>query len=113
MSEEERLELPVHFARRGGRNVLVHGERPAEPAIVTGKLARVTCLMAIAIHFDQLISEGAIADFSEIARVESSGDADTESAVAGTRYSRGTLATPPNYFWSRSILLSGDTINRD
>ncbi len=70
MSEEERLELPVHFARRGGRNVLVQGERPAEPAIVTGKLARVTCLMAIAIHFDQLISEGAIADFSEIARLE-------------------------------------------
>lgn len=71
MSEEERLELPVHFARRGGRTVLVQGERPAEPAIVIGKLARVTCLMAIAIHFDQLISEGAIADFSEIARLES------------------------------------------
>jgi hypothetical protein len=70
MSEEERLELPVHFARQGGRNVLVQGERPAEPAIVTGKLARVTCLMAIAIHFDQLISEGAIEDFAEIARLE-------------------------------------------
>jgi hypothetical protein len=70
MSEEERLELPVHFARRGSRNVLVQGERPAEPAIVTGKLARVTYLMAIAIHFDQLITEGAIEDFAEIARLE-------------------------------------------
>lgn len=70
MSEEERIELPVYFARRGGRNVLVQGERPAEPAIVTGKLARVTYLMAIAIHFDQLISEGEIEDFAEIARLE-------------------------------------------
>jgi len=64
------LVLPVHFARRGGRNVLVQGERTAEPAIVTGKQARVLCLMAIAIHLDQLISEGAIEDFAEIARLE-------------------------------------------
>jgi len=70
MSEEERIELSVHFARRGGRNVLVQGERPAEPATVAGKLARITCLMAVAIHFDQLISEGAIEDFAEIARLE-------------------------------------------
>jgi hypothetical protein len=70
MSEEERLELPVHFARRGSRNVLVQGERPAEPAIVTSKLARVTCLMATAIHFDQLISDGTIEDFAEVARLE-------------------------------------------
>ncbi len=71
MSEEGHLALPVHFVRRGGRNVLVQGERPAESAIPTGRLARVTCLMAMAIHFDQLIAEGAIEDFSEIARLES------------------------------------------
>ena len=70
MSEEEHLELPVHFVRRGGRNVLVQGERSAESAIPNGRLARVTCFMAIAIHFDQLIAEGAIEDFSEIARLE-------------------------------------------
>ncbi|MDZ4852177.1 MAG: hypothetical protein SGI77_23050 [Pirellulaceae bacterium] len=48
----------------GGRNVLVPGERPA------GRLASVTYLMATAIYFDQLISEGAIEDFAEIARLE-------------------------------------------
>lgn len=71
MSKEERVELPIHFARRGGRNVLVQGERPTAPAVVTGKLARITCLMALAIHFDQLIAEGTIDDFAEIARLES------------------------------------------
>lgn len=70
MSKEERIELPVHFARQGGRNVLVSGERQIEQPRVIGRLARITCLMASAIHFDQLISEGSIEDFAEIARLE-------------------------------------------
>jgi hypothetical protein len=70
MIEGDRIDLPFHFARRGGRNVLVQGKRPAELVIVTGKLARFTCMMAIAIHFDQLISEGAIDDFAEVACLE-------------------------------------------
>jgi hypothetical protein len=70
MSKEERIELPVHFTRRGGRNVLVSGERQIEQPIVIGRLARISCLMALAIHFDQLISEGSIEDFAEIARLE-------------------------------------------
>lgn len=70
MSEGERIEASVHFAKQGGRNVLVRGARPTEPVVDAGRLARVTCLMAIAIHFDQLITEGAIEDFAEIARLE-------------------------------------------
>lgn len=70
MSKEERIELPVHIATRGGRNVLVSGERQIEQPRVIGRLARISCLMAFAIHFDQLISEGSIEDFAEIARLE-------------------------------------------
>ena len=54
----------------GGRNVLVPGERPAEPEIATCQLAGVTYLMVTAIHFDQLISESASKDFAEIDRLE-------------------------------------------
>ncbi len=86
MSEEERLELP--FTSRDGAAApswfMVSGPLSQR---LDGKLARVTCLMAIAIHFDQLISEcnrRLLRNRTLGERVESSGDADTESAVAGT-----------------------------
>ena len=64
------VEFDVHFAtsRRGRKRVVV-GRRPLEPNVPAGHLPRVTRLMALAIRFDQLIRDGEIADYAEIARL--------------------------------------------
>lgn len=65
----------VHFTRhRSGRKRLEAGEntsgqqlsapQPAPPAV-----PRVSRLMALAIHFDQLIRDGVISDYADLARL--------------------------------------------
>ena len=58
----------LHFARRGrgGRKEGREGPKPATPA---GRVPRVARLMALALKFDRLIREGAVADQAELARV--------------------------------------------
>lgn len=64
-----RVEFKVHFeASRKGRKRAVVGVKPATPA-QPGNLPRVTRLMALAIRFDQLIRDGEVADYAEIARL--------------------------------------------
>lgn len=64
-----RLEFKVHFeASRRGRKRAVVGAKPAAPA-QPGNLPRVTRLMALAIRFDQLIRDGEVADYADIARL--------------------------------------------
>ncbi len=65
-----KLEFDVNFAtsRRGRKHVLV-GKQPSEPDVPAGRLPRVTRLMALAMRFDQLIRDGEIADYAEIARL--------------------------------------------
>lgn len=65
-----RVEFDVHFATsRKGRKRAVLGERPKEVPDSPATLPRVTRLMALAIRFDQLIQDGEIADYAEIARL--------------------------------------------
>ncbi len=65
-----KLEFDVHFAtsRRGRKHVLI-GKQPSEPVVPAGRVPRVIRLMALAIRFDQLIRDGEIADYAEIARL--------------------------------------------
>ncbi len=61
---------PIHFARKGHRKAAVAGPRPKpEPADSTGRVPRVSKLMALAIRFDQLLRDGVVADQSELARL--------------------------------------------
>jgi hypothetical protein len=55
-----------HVARRGRRKELLPGPAPEVP---TGRVPRVARLMALAIKFDALIREGAVADQAELARL--------------------------------------------
>jgi hypothetical protein len=63
------FESEIHFDRRGSgaRREIVDG--PAPPVPIKGRLPRITRLMALAIHFDGLIRDGAIGDYAELARL--------------------------------------------
>ncbi len=59
----------VHFVRREhGRRVVAHAA-PRVAEAPAGRTPRVSRLMALAIHFDQLIREGEVADLTELARL--------------------------------------------
>jgi len=56
----------VHRGRRSQKQLLQdEGHTPAAP----GRVPRVSRLMALAIHFDQLIREGVVADQAELAHL--------------------------------------------
>jgi hypothetical protein len=68
MSQSLTFEREIHFRRRErGRRELDSGPQPSLPAIKPGRVPRVARLMALAIRFDRLIREGAIADYTELA----------------------------------------------
>ena len=58
----------IHITRRARRKVVMSGPAP-EPAAPTGRIPRVSKLMALAIRFDQLLFEGKVTDQSELARL--------------------------------------------
>ncbi len=62
--------FPVHFRRASaGRKELCAGAAPPAPPPPPGKTPRVARLMALAIHFDQLIRHGNVTDYAELARL--------------------------------------------
>jgi hypothetical protein len=64
-----RTEHHVHFARgRQSRKVLQNGPQPNEDT-PTGRIPRISRLMALAIRFDRLIQEGHVTDQAELARL--------------------------------------------
>jgi hypothetical protein len=68
MSDSLTFESPIHFARRG------HGAHREirtgpEPKIPAGRIPRVAKLMALAVHFESLIRDGAVADYADLARL--------------------------------------------
>jgi hypothetical protein len=65
------IECPVHFHRhgKGGRRGLCAGQPPRRPELPSGRVPRVARLMALAIRFEQLIRDGVIANYSELARL--------------------------------------------
>ena len=67
MTQTHRIESTIHFdrQRKGTKKIVDREERPG----VSGKIPRITRLMALAIHFDQLIKKGKIDDYAELARL--------------------------------------------
>ena len=65
--------FPVHFRRgRSGRKDLRLGSGISPDSIpvpAEGKVPRLARLMALAIHFDELIRTGRVADYAELARL--------------------------------------------
>lgn len=58
----------IHFARKTRRKVINPGPPPAQPAS-HGRIPRVSKLMALAIRFDQVLTNGEVASMSELARL--------------------------------------------
>lgn len=64
-----RTEHQVHFARgRQSRKVIQNGPQPNE-GTPTGRIPRISRLMALAIRFDRLIQQGHVTDQAELARL--------------------------------------------
>jgi hypothetical protein len=58
----------IHFGRegRGARKVIREGDAPA-PA--PGRIPRISRLMALAIHLDEMVKKGQVTDYAELARL--------------------------------------------
>ncbi len=58
----------VHF-RSGSQSRKELRGGPPKPPVPPGRVPRVSRLMALAIRFDRLVRDGAVADYAEIARL--------------------------------------------
>lgn len=60
----------VHF-RTGpkGRKKMRTGAKPASPKAVSGRIPRISRLMALAIHYDELIRQGLVRDYADLSRL--------------------------------------------
>ncbi len=67
MSDTEKLDVQFHFQRRGKNKVLVEGKEPPKPVRPKGRLPRITRYMALAIYYEDLIRQGHVYDYAEIA----------------------------------------------
>lgn len=64
------IECPFYLRRPGkGAKDLRPGETPAPPTASAGRLPRVTRLLALAHRFEQLLKDGRVADYAELARL--------------------------------------------
>jgi len=59
----------VNFVRRPDKSRAIVATQDVAEAIPTDRVPRISRLMALAIHFDQLIRDGKVADQSDIARL--------------------------------------------
>src|SRR5690349_9864793 len=67
MNEGITVKSKVHFGRgRESKKVLRRG---AQPTLPLGRIPRISRLMALAIKFDQMIRDGVVADYAELARL--------------------------------------------
>src|SRR5260370_672988 len=71
MTTTWKIERQVHFRHAGhGRGKQAHqGPAAAEPKLPKGRVPRVSKLMALALHLDELRQSGAIASYAEVARL--------------------------------------------
>jgi len=53
----------------GGRKRIVDPQQPVPRQTAPGRTARVARLMALAIHFDELLQLGLVADYAQLARL--------------------------------------------
>jgi len=62
------VERTFHVQRKSrGKQKIQRGEQPA--ALPPGRLPRITRLMALAIHFDELLTTGQVSNQAELARL--------------------------------------------
>ena len=66
MSEPITIRRKVHFRSAGSDPQVV---MPLQPQIPLGRIARVSRLLALAIRFDGLLRDGAVADRAQLARL--------------------------------------------
>jgi hypothetical protein len=60
----------VHFNQTThGRKRMVMGKAPAPASLPSGRVPRISRLMALAIRFDDLLARGEVRDYAEIARL--------------------------------------------
>ena len=59
----------VAFVRRPDRSQAIIVSDGQPKAVPSGRVPRISRLMALAIHFDRLVREGKVADLSELARL--------------------------------------------
>jgi len=74
MSEQQGLTLRVGFKShvangRTGHHRIRQGPTPQPPKETEGRVPRVARLMALAIHFDELLREGVVKSYRDIARL--------------------------------------------
>lgn len=64
------IESKIHFERRGrgSRKNVRNGDAPAQKSPI-GRVPRVARFMALAIRFEQLIRDGQVSDYAELARL--------------------------------------------
>ena len=64
------IERAIHFSKRGRgyHKELQPGPQPSRPNL-PGRVPRVARLMALALRFDRLVREGAVASYAELARL--------------------------------------------
>ncbi len=65
------IEGTIHFkqGQRGARKRIHQGEAPEPLPHPVGRIPRVARFMSLAIRFDQLVREGHVADYAELARL--------------------------------------------
>ena len=68
MTASPTVERTFHFKKKSrGQQKIQHGEQPSQ--LPPGRLPRITRLMALAIHFDELLSSGQVSNQAELARL--------------------------------------------
>lgn len=67
MSDEIQVGATFHKKRVGKHIAMVEGPAPAAPERPKGRLPRITRYMALAIYYEDLIRQGHVHDYAEIA----------------------------------------------
>ncbi len=64
------VEYDVHFRTASrGRKRLRNGQKPKKKEVRPGRVPRVSRLMALAIHFDELLRSGQVENYNDLARL--------------------------------------------
>jgi hypothetical protein len=63
------IKTPVFFVRTGRGRRRMADKPPAPEVVPAGRIPRISKLMALALHFDELIRSGRLNDLTEIARL--------------------------------------------
>jgi hypothetical protein len=69
MSSPLRVECSFYFRQNGRTRELAVGDRPGSDRLPTGRLPRISRLMALAIRFDRMLQEGSIVSYADVARL--------------------------------------------